>query len=343
MAAVIQLNVKDTGRSGKVWVDVVTPGPMDVNFLYTVDTFGAPEIGTWESAGSTFSAPGSLTLTLPADQWVLLQAIGVYDGQLEVSPVQRVQPLSNVPYYSIDVSREAISDFNVANKIAYRLRMQASNAVNMSNNIFLYEKVPAEALSLEVDDNFVAVCKPGDLETYPIDEPLEAQEYPFYRLPVVDLLEENIFKLEETADAILGDVRLLMNSLEANRELELQTVYQITSGSGRNAPKISTTVAVPGLPQQLSGIGRYVGGNSYRYSFSDYTWLPDNPTSVFLSEDAIDSSVNPTILAHLVQNGGQEITIVGSYAGTVNTYGHQYSFASPVAMTELLWVEAIYL
>lgn len=230
MATVIQLHVHETGRPGEVFVDVVTPGAMDVSFLYTPDVFGAPEIGEWQLL-TTVQAPVSLHLTLPDDSWSLLQAVGVYAGQLELSPVQRVRPWSNDVFYRIDVAREAIGQYVVGRTTAYRLRMQAVNAQNLSDKVFLYQKVPADALSRELKDHFVAVCKPGDLETFPADSPDPAQVYPFYRLSAVDLVEENIFKLEETADAIVNDVRELLLALEANRRLKLDNIYRLYAGT----------------------------------------------------------------------------------------------------------------
>lgn len=216
MASVIDILVRETGDPGEVNIDLVTPAAVNVTIWYCQDGFNHPEIADW-TEGPTVQSPDSLVLDLGNNNWNLIQATGTYLGDLQLAAVQRVKPFDRNPYYQLDIVQHTIEHYVVGRTIAYRFRLEAVNGVNLSDKVFLYEEVPLAAMDKELRDNFVAVCKPGDLETYPADAPEVGQVPPFYRLNAVDLVEENIFKLEQSIAAIVADVDELLQALEANR------------------------------------------------------------------------------------------------------------------------------
>jgi len=63
----------------------------------------------------------------------------------------------------------------------YRIRIEAHDAVDMPEEVFMYLRRPVNAARAEEADYFDGVASPVDLGQYPVDEPNLEQSYQFFR------------------------------------------------------------------------------------------------------------------------------------------------------------------
>ena len=100
---------------------------------------------------------------------------------------------------------------------AYGLRVVVTNAVDMSDAVFIFQRgaTPAPATGEQPRDTFVAIADPVDLEELPVSVPDLQNEIPYYRLPEVTLVFRSLEELNETEDLIKADLDLLVRSVNA--------------------------------------------------------------------------------------------------------------------------------
>ena len=82
----------------------------------------------------------------------------------------------------------------------FRLRIVASDAVDMPAAIFLHQKTLVDPYQSggTVQDEFVCICSPFDLTIYPENEPATGQFPAFFRKSVVDII---LPSMDTAADA----------------------------------------------------------------------------------------------------------------------------------------------
>lgn len=103
---------------------------------------------------------------------------------------------------------------------AFRLRLEATEALDMDDRVFLFRRSPVNPYTNDVFDTFVTVCSPVDMEDYPPEEPDPAKTYPFFRKADVELDFRTAAEAEEAYVAIIG---LLNNLVTALNQLETLT------------------------------------------------------------------------------------------------------------------------
>lgn len=227
MASLIDIHAVPTNDDGGVRVSVQTPEITEVSVYAT--PYDPSAVGTpWELKAS-LTSPGDVIIDLPLGAAHLILATGVIDEEPSISPPVVVLPSDYRGTHSVDVERGSMQSYERDGELYYRLRMRTTNPVNMSDKIFLYEQVPNEFLSSEYKHNFVAVCKPGDLVTYPEDEPEDTQVPPFFRTSFIDMVFPNILDLEITASTLVLEVTNLINALNGNHELVCDNVQTLQS------------------------------------------------------------------------------------------------------------------
>ena len=117
----------------------------------------------------------------------------------------------------------------------YRLVIQASDAFNVSENVFLYQRGEIDPETGLRTDNFVAICSPVDLEEYPSLEPGETDRH--FRLSGVDLLFRSPEDANDTWEDIYNDVDELIETLNMMDTLELES----TTRFGDDTPSSSSS------------------------------------------------------------------------------------------------------
>lgn len=233
------LDAVRVGVSGQVRLDIAADTENSVIVYYQADQLDAG--GSWASIA--YDSTGSKLVTgLTDGQWYTFYAV-MTDGT-ETSPPSdsvKVRPMNVAPYYSIELARESLEEYVEGRTTAYRLKVQAVDPVNMPTEVFLYRRELFSALTTDIRDVFLAVCKPGDLEQFPAGAPLDGQEPPFFRLSYVDLVDPHIDLMEELWDAIQNDVVELVSALEANRFLARSGRVQVYAGTATTGDDSSSS------------------------------------------------------------------------------------------------------
>lgn len=100
-------------------------------------------------------------------------------------------------------------------KHSYRLRIVAvSSCGDVPLEIFLHKNELTDATTGRTSRNFIGVCGPLDLVTYPVGEPTLASGLkPFYRLPYVDVLVTSSEQAADDWEAISEEVKTLCEAL----------------------------------------------------------------------------------------------------------------------------------
>jgi hypothetical protein len=98
---------------------------------------------------------------------------------------------------------------------AYRMRIEITDSIGLPKKLFLYKL--NRDWKYEVGDEFQGICRPGDFDKYPEEEPVPGEV--FFRKSYVDVVAPNSQELEKLWDAIRADVQQLVWTLEANLTL----------------------------------------------------------------------------------------------------------------------------
>jgi len=150
---------------------------------------------------------------LTRDTWYDLFAV---DSDGSVSNVVRHSLRPQQAHFGVDLVITRTEEDVPGRTIAYRVTIEATDARNFGNELFLFERQPYCADGTLSRDVLVAVCKPGDLEYYPTQEPSDTAK-PYFRKSSVDLIFKSVSLLEETLNYIDQDVKLLLDGLEILR------------------------------------------------------------------------------------------------------------------------------
>lgn len=100
---------------------------------------------------------------------------------------------------------------------SYALKVVVTNAVDMPTEVFVFRRgaAPAPSAGETVQDSFVCIADPVDLEEVPANVPDLANEMPYYRLNEVTLAFRSLEELNETKELIAADLNLLVTSVQA--------------------------------------------------------------------------------------------------------------------------------
>lgn len=112
----------------------------------------------------------------------------------------------------------------------YRMQIQASDAVGMGNEIFVFQRMPAGA---GFNDVFTNVASPSDMDDYPVGAPDPGGM--FFRLAAIDLVFRNVTLADEAWSGIKNDVTELINTLELFENMELVEVVDFGNSSSSSS------------------------------------------------------------------------------------------------------------
>lgn len=104
----------------------------------------------------------------------------------------------------------------------YDLRVEVTNAVDMSAKVFVWQRKVSSQTDSQADDlgdEFVSVADPVDLEQYPEDSPDLDSDVPYYRTDTVSLRFRSMSELEDVKSRIDVDLTGLLYSLKVNETL----------------------------------------------------------------------------------------------------------------------------
>ena len=172
---------------------------------------------------------------------------------------------------------------------SYKLEVEAVNAQDMSDKIFVKQRIRNFAKG-ELDDTFVAVCTPVQLEDFGEDSPNEGSSY--YRTNRIELIGRTPEMVQEVFDSLVYEVKKLVVDLTDLEVLSDSEIYNISAIDPVTellaAPTITRIVGadvslrVTLNPPQIHDAPAIA---YYQYSLDDgVTWtdqLPRTPATVF--------------------------------------------------------------
>ena len=123
----------------------------------------------------------------------------------------------------------------------FRITVTASDALNMTNEIFAHKKTLVDPDPLVVQqDEFCFVCSPYDLSFYPADTPTPGQSPPFFRKASFDILLPSVDTFQKVYDEIKAQVDLL---IETQRKLDILGTPIVTWHQSAPTTTTSTTTS----------------------------------------------------------------------------------------------------
>ena len=99
----------------------------------------------------------------------------------------------------------------------YSLRITVTAAQGMPAEIFVYQRgaAPAPAAGEQVQDNYICIADPVDLDEIPAVAPDMTQEIPYYRTSQVVLAFRDLEELQECEEFLKADIATLVRSMNA--------------------------------------------------------------------------------------------------------------------------------
>jgi len=206
---------------------------------------------------------------------------------------------------------------------SYKLVVRAENAQNMPDKIFVKQRIRNFAKNT-IDETFVAVCTPTQLEDFEEDAPGEGSSY--FRTNQIELVGRTPEWLVTVFDSLLYETKKLVVDLTDLDSLSEATVYNITAidavaelSSAPTAPAI--TYVTPGVTQLSVFFTAPSAGNVVNYEYST------NNGATWISRSPISAS-SPLVVSGLTSNTSYTIKIRG-----VNSIGFGVSSSTVTAKT----------
>lgn len=100
---------------------------------------------------------------------------------------------------------------------AFRLKIVATDAVGLDNEIFLFRRNPQSPYTEEQTDTFITICSPVDMADFPVGAPDPLKTFPFFRAASVEL---DFRTVEQAEDSWVDIVREVGNLVTALNKLE---------------------------------------------------------------------------------------------------------------------------
>jgi len=118
-------------------------------------------------------------------------------------------------------SQEAVPNYQ-----AFTLLVEVEEAVDMTGKIFVFQRRVISATDPTLEDYFICIADPVDLEEFPEDAPDMEHNIPYYRVDSVLIKFRSMVELEETKVLIGQDIQGLINSMKA--EASVPVTEEIT-------------------------------------------------------------------------------------------------------------------
>ena len=103
-----------------------------------------------------------------------------------------------------------------------RLKIEVIGAVDVDPNIFVAERYTLlRHAGLIMENRFIAVAKPTDMEALPVGEPMPTPDMPpFFRVDCIDLIYNSPSQMDEDLALIRQEIEMLMTALTRLTETE---------------------------------------------------------------------------------------------------------------------------
>ncbi|MFC1453607.1 hypothetical protein ACFLQL_00315 [Verrucomicrobiota bacterium] len=107
------------------------------------------------------------------------------------------------------------SEEQVPNFQAYTLKVEVLASTDMTSKIFVFQRRVISANDPTLEDYFMCIADPIDIEEFPEDNPNMEQNVPYYRTDNVLIKFRSMVELEETKALIGEDIQGLIDAMKA--------------------------------------------------------------------------------------------------------------------------------
>ena len=132
---------------------------------------------------------------------------------------------------SVHLQQWGQSDFVYNRHRGFRLRVVASGACGMQNEIFRYTVVRTNSQSGENEYELSGVCTWPDMEQYPRYTPDPEQDPQVVRLDYIDVIVDTESQAEDAWETIQEEVASLVRSIVAGQTLVAGAAVDISGGA----------------------------------------------------------------------------------------------------------------
>lgn len=106
------------------------------------------------------------------------------------------------------------------NTDGFRMTVTVTDGLRMDAEVFRFRSLPVQPGQEDSIGVFDGVCSPADLEEFPIDEPLENADPPWFRKAVLDLVFRSRAEVDAAWDTIRNEIAALVETLDIMDNLE---------------------------------------------------------------------------------------------------------------------------
>ena len=125
---------------------------------------------------------------------------------------------------------------------AFRIRITASAAEMMPDEVFLMRRNTRNATEGTTVDEFCAIASPDDLVNFPTDDPAVGASPPFFRVAVIDVLVASREIALELWDAVHERVCELVDAL--NRKDQLVEAEAVRCGAAEEPTSVTESLSI---------------------------------------------------------------------------------------------------
>lgn len=144
---------------------------------------------------------------------------------------------------SLNLTVSASTRVRVWNINAYRFRIEVTASDGIDSRVFIYQRGPVDPYRGIPVDYFCTVAGPVDMEELPGDAPNPEQNYPYYRLPYVELDVRTTASAEDLQKKILERVAVLVDAVSRLAQLQVIKEVQFGQPSGTGGSNSSSVPA----------------------------------------------------------------------------------------------------
>ena len=143
--------------------------------------------------------------------------------------------------YRVKVQFETPVAAKFQDRNVFRIRGTIVDAENVPFEVFLHKKTLVNPDTLQQLDDFVAVCGPYDLATFPALVPQVGIDPPFFRKSSFDILVPGVGAADTVQKAITEQLCLLCTLMKKMDDLGIIQVLWVCSDPLPPAPTTTTT------------------------------------------------------------------------------------------------------
>lgn len=235
-----------------VLIGVAQAEDAPVRIYYSLDTYGVPTANWTESI--LCPLPGVYTIPgLASAVWYSIIAVVEHLGEPQslASCLAKVHTDPAPFTSSYTLYRYPVERVLVDGATCFRMKIELQSPVGFPAKPFMHKAVKMDPYTAEIAYEFVSVASPSDIEEFPADEPIPGWEPPFFRLAIVDIIEDELSKIDYDWNSIKSDVENLRKALMEEIDMQRRTAIVYMAGNENDdalSSRSSSSITAGSLP-----------------------------------------------------------------------------------------------